>query len=117
MLDILKTAEEFFTINKIKVNPTKSELIVVNISQENRSKGIDFMNNTVFPKKEEATRYLGIWIEENGRKKYQKELIKEKVSITTSLMIRKYLTDKQARYIINHVLFPQIEYLLQDFVY
>ncbi|CAG8803920.1 8025_t:CDS:2, partial [Dentiscutata erythropus] len=117
-MEILKIVEEFFTLNKIKVNVSKSELIIINGSKENKINGVNFINDTIIPAKpSEAVRYLGIWLQENGKKIYQKKLIEEKVSKTTTTMIRKQLTDKQSRYIINHVLFSQIEYLLMDYVY
>jgi Reverse transcriptase (RNA-dependent DNA polymerase) len=66
MEKILKVAQSFFELNKIKVNPTKSELIMINTSTEDRIQGINFMESDIMPKGKEATRYLGIWIEENG---------------------------------------------------
>ncbi|CAG8818363.1 9346_t:CDS:2, partial [Dentiscutata erythropus] len=118
MQEILEIVQEFFDINKITVNASKSELILVNGHKEDHKNGIDFMENKIIPKKpSEAVRYLGIWIQENGKKTYQKSLIKEKVFRTTSIMNRKQLTDKQSCYILNHVLFPQIEYLMQDLIY
>ncbi|RHZ58966.1 hypothetical protein Glove_366g12 [Diversispora epigaea] len=87
-------------------------------SKENHEKGLNFIDNQIIPTRpSEAVRYLGVWVQENGKKTYQKKLIEEKIHQTVSIMIRKRLTDKQSRYIINHVLFPQVEYLLSDYVY
>ncbi|CAG8803916.1 15923_t:CDS:2, partial [Dentiscutata erythropus] len=62
--------------------------------REDKINGINFINDTIISAKpSEAVRYLGIWLQENGKKTYQKKLIEEKVSKTT------------------------IEYLLMDYVY
>src|SRR6185436_18474852 len=95
MEEILEVAESFFKLNKIKVNPMKSELLIINSKAEDKVQGIDFMNNKIIPKQKEAVRYLGVWINEKGGKKFQKELINEKVTMTTSLMMGKHMTDKQ----------------------
>ncbi|RHZ63860.1 hypothetical protein Glove_327g14 [Diversispora epigaea] len=63
-----------------------------------------------------AIQYLGVWISEDGQKQEQNNKLRERVMTTTNVLKRKKLTDKQVRYIINQVLFPQIEYLLTDIV-
>ncbi|RHZ80399.1 hypothetical protein Glove_136g51 [Diversispora epigaea] len=64
--------------------------------------------------KNEYVRILGIWISADGKKSYQKTLIEEKTRNICRMVERAKITDKGARYIINHMLFPAIEYLLND---
>jgi hypothetical protein len=59
---------------------------------------------------------LGIWISEDGKKKVQLNKLTDNIIKMTSILRRKKLTDKQLRYIINHVIFPQTEYLLTDMI-
>ncbi|RHZ75181.1 hypothetical protein Glove_217g84 [Diversispora epigaea] len=57
---------------------------------------------------------LSIWISADGKKSHQKTLIEEKARNICRMVERAKITDKGARYIINHVLFPVIEYLLNN---
>ncbi|RHZ88852.1 hypothetical protein Glove_21g119 [Diversispora epigaea] len=94
--DILSMVEDFFNLNKIKVNASKSDLILINGGKHDPQPGISFMGDQITPAKpNNAIRYLGVWIQGNGKKSYQKKLIEDKIKTTTSIMIRKSLTDKQ----------------------
>ncbi|RHZ90057.1 hypothetical protein Glove_8g88 [Diversispora epigaea] len=108
-----------FIINSVyKNNVDILSNIFFCLDVENHEKGLNFIDNQIIPTRpSEAVRYLGVWVQENGKKTYQKKLIDEKIHQTVSIMIRKRLTDKQSRYIINHVLFLQVKYLLSDYVY
>ena len=66
--------------------------------------------------KHEPIRFLGTWLTASGSKTYQRNIIKNKVYQITQTLSHKQITDKQCRYILNHVLLPSIEYLLQDMV-
>jgi hypothetical protein len=117
MQSILDKASEFFFINDIQANGEKFTLICINASKQDRQEGVKLSNIKVFPlKKDEAARILGVWITEDGKKGFQKNLIKEKVQTFTNILKWKKISDKQTRYTINHVLFPAIEYLLNDLV-
>src|SRR4051812_43134126 len=117
MQKILDTAMEFLKINDITANGEKSSLVCIHAKKQDREEGVYLANTQVLPlPKNQATRILGVWITEDGKKQYQKELIREKTHTYTSIMSWKKITDKQARYIINHVLYPAIEYLLNDMV-
>lgn len=48
-------------------------------------------------------RYLGMWLETHGRKKYQEKLLWEKAIKATNFIKAKCTTDKMIRYIINAV--------------
>ncbi|CAG8788527.1 15428_t:CDS:2, partial [Dentiscutata erythropus] len=87
MQEILEIVQEFFDLNKINVNAFKSELILVNGHKEDYKNGIDFMKNQIIPKKStEAVRYLGVWIQENGKKIYQKKSNKRKKYLMQDLV-------------------------------
>jgi ribonuclease HI len=113
----LDIASSFFQINDIKVNVDKSKLTCINTESEDRNKGLVLCGDTLHPtEKHEPVRILGVWISESGNKKHQKNLIKECINKTIKILKWKSITDKQCRYIINQVLFPRIEYLLNDLV-
>ena len=115
MQKTLDIASSFFNINGIQANGDKSVLITTNKNEEEKQKGVILSNTKVIPiTPEQATRILGVWVTTNGNKKYQKLLVESKIETTARTMTWKQITDKQARYIINQVLFPSIEYLLND---
>ena len=125
---ILKKVEEFSKITGIRVNAEKSHLFCINrkfekqgnkkIFQErnrNKKNSIKFMGEKIIAKrKDEYIRILGVWISADGKKNYQKMLIEEKTKNICKLIKLAKVTDKGARYIINHVLFPALEYLVND---
>ena len=114
---ILNTATQFYKINDIHINPDKSQLLIINGKNTDFDTGVS-MDNTIIPgcKKGIPVRILGVWHDSAGNKKYQKQLIHNKILITRNLLGRKKITDKQMRYIINHVLTPSLEYLLNDII-
>src|SRR4051812_14798447 len=117
MQQMTKVAESFFELNLITINTSKSDLIVLNSIHDREANTIDFVNSTLVPHEPEiAIRYLGIWISEDGKKKVQIEKLTDNIIKMTNILRGKRLTDKQLRYIINHVIFPQTEYLLTDMV-
>src|SRR5271170_537265 len=114
---IITSAEQFYEINDIQTNPKKSELLIINGSLQERETGIILKEQLVKGSPPDTpVRILGIWHTSKGNKKFQIELIKQKVTRTKNLITYKRITDKQAKYIINHVLMPSIEYLFNDLV-
>ena len=117
MQQITRVAESFFDLNLITVNSSKSDLIVINSTNDRETNAIDFVQSTLLPHEpEDAIRYLGIWVSEDGKKKEQLDKLTNNIIKMTNILKRKKLTDKQLRYIINHVIFPQTEYLLTDMI-
>jgi hypothetical protein len=113
----LDIATSFFQLNDINTNNDKSALLIINDSTEDANKDVTLNYETISPsQKNEPVRILGIWVCASGKKKYQKMLIKERITATIKLLRWKSITDKQCRYIINQVLFLKIEYLLTDLV-
>jgi hypothetical protein len=99
-------------MSHIQANPHKSFLFTLGEKQENT---ISF-DNTLITKSDIPIRYLGIWIEEKHGKKYQRQLITQTISSLLVKLTWKATTDKQITYLINHVIFPKVEYLLNDLV-
>ena len=59
---------------------------------------------------------LGVWHNGKGNKKHQENLIHTITDQTSYILKKKTITDKQLRYIINHVYIPKITYLLNDMI-
>jgi ribonuclease HI len=113
--EITDTAEEFYTLNDIQTNPKKSYLLIINGSTQDRSTGITLQGQQIIGTEPDiAVRILGVWHNSKGTKQYQQQLIKQKIRKTSTLIGMRRVTDKQARYIINHVMMPSLEYLLND---
>src|SRR5581483_9719713 len=112
MKKILSLVESFANIAGLKINPNKSALLTINNTKQSN---IMFQTSTIqAQEKDTAIRILGTWITSKGSKKHQKQLITNKTNFITKLLCRKKITDKQYRYIINQVLMPALEYLIQD---
>ena len=117
MQQITRVAESFFDLNLITVNSSKSDLIVINSTNDRETNAIDFVQSTLLPHEpEDAIRYLGIWVSEDGKKKEQLNKLTNNIVKMTNILKRKKLTNKQLRYIINHMIFSQTEYLLTDMI-
>jgi hypothetical protein len=108
----LQTATSFFKMSHIQANPQKSFLFTLGEKHEST---ITF-NNTNIRKTNIPIRYLGVWIEDKQGKKYQRQLIQQITSSLLNKLTWKRTTDKQIAYLTNHVIFPKIEYLLNDLV-
>ena len=111
---IIKIAEEFYTINDIRVNPKKSKLIVINSSEKSINKNILVANEKVEAEKGRSlTRFLGAYLSE----KAQSTLIKNKARLLVQLTIKtirnKKLTLSQLIYLNNMYLIPKLCYILQ----
>src|SRR5438552_6734263 len=112
---IIKTAEEFYTINDIQINSKKSALLIINGTEQDRQSGIILHGEKIFGEAPDSpVRILGIWHSAKGNKKHQIDFIKQKINHTNNLIKTKFITDKQARYIINYALMPSIKYLLNE---
>src|SRR3954470_4421125 len=112
MEETLSIATSFFKMAYIQANPHKSFLFT--IGEENTSE-VKF-DNTVIKKTDLPIRYLGVWVEKKPGKKYQRQLIEQTVAALVNKLTWKQITDKQTTYLVNHVIFPKIEYLLNDVV-
>ncbi|RHZ74829.1 hypothetical protein Glove_219g90 [Diversispora epigaea] len=130
MQKLIKVAKSFFDLILIIlsqgqisfddmyiVNAAKLDLLILNSKNTRKENAIDFVNSKLMSHKARSSvRYLGVWISTDGRKEEQKKILIEKVIKSTNILRCKQLTDKQLRYIINHVIFSQIEYLLMNII-
>jgi hypothetical protein len=115
MDNILEEARIFYKANDSQINGEKSILITINNKHYNPA------TVKVGPKKETVkelnrnshTRFLGIWIgNKNQRKDSAKRALNE-ITTVLNILNSKWMTEKQAEYIINKVLVPRIEYRIQ----
>ncbi|RHZ82945.1 hypothetical protein Glove_102g45 [Diversispora epigaea] len=89
---MLRIAEEFCEIVDISINAEKSQVLHICPKKDDELLPIQVKDQQVIPvKKSMPIRYLGVWLTQSA-------------------------TDKLVKYILNHVTFPQIEYLLKDMV-
>src|SRR3954469_24548947 len=114
---ILEIADDFYTLNNIKVNKTKSELIV-NVPGKDVPDEIELNFGTesikIRPaKKNESIRTLGVWINFEGNRRFIKKQAQDEVESMCNILKRKKLTDKQLLYLYNMVIMPCIEYRTQ----
>jgi hypothetical protein len=114
----LEIAEEFFELNDIQINTKKTKLITINKSKRWKSIGIThFVGEKIIAEDpKDAIRLLGIWISEAKGKKHQKMKIKQLIGDGARLIRRKLITQEIARYLINQVLMPAVEYMLTDLI-
>ena len=114
---ILEIADQFFTLNNIKVNKDKSELLVSSPSY-NTSQPISIKfgheNISLLPKNyTEVARILGVWINLDGSKKFVIKQMKDEVISFRNTIKYKWITDKQMLYLWNMVIIPRLEYRSQ----
>ena len=114
--NMLKIADSFFSLNGIKVNKNKSELVIINPLMPYKYAQTKFgEDNTIVRanNKNTSARFLGMWINAEGSQKYVKDLIKKEIIALNNSIRYKKLTDKQILYMFNRVLMPRLEYRLQ----
>jgi len=95
---ILEIADDFYTLNNIKVNKAKSELIV-NIPNGDTPDEIELTfgleSIKIRPaKKNESVRTLGVWVNFDGNRKFIRKQAQDEVASMCNILKRKKLTDK-----------------------
>jgi len=112
---ILSTAESFFNMANIQINPSKSLLTTNNISTGYTP--IIYNNHPLnLHPSNEPFKFLGCWFTLNNKQIKQTKLITAESSHLIKIASTKQITDIQARYIINTVIIPTIEYRLHNIV-
>jgi hypothetical protein len=112
---ILSTAESFYNMANIQINPTKS-ILTTNIKQTNYTP-ITYNNHTLnLHPSNEPFKFLGCWFTLNNKLTKQTKLIMAESSHLIKIASTKQITDTHARYIINTVIIPTIEYRLHNIV-
>ena len=111
--NMLKIADSFFSLNGIKVNKNKSELVIINPLMPYKYAQTNFgEDNTIVRanNKNTSARFLGMWINAEGSQKYVKDLIKKEIIALNNSIRYKKLTNKQILYMFNRMLMPRLEY-------
>ena len=109
----LDIANKFNRYNGIKVNPEKSQLIIVNSSEKDEDNYVKYGKNTTIIKplkKGDSTRFLGVWISDKNNKNFVKKQIQKDVQTIYNLTRGKLVTAEQMAYVLNAVAIPRIEY-------
>ncbi|RHZ44904.1 hypothetical protein Glove_707g107 [Diversispora epigaea] len=115
MKKILKIANEFYCMNDIAINKSKSHLIAINVEGSERTRGVKMGDTFLQPvAKDFPVRSLGVYITETYSKQYQKDRLKKLTDYMALILRGKPITDKQAIYIFNAVVIPMLEYSLND---
>ena len=112
---ILKEASSFYKANNSQVNGEKSVLITINNADPNPASVKVGPNKNPVQKSDRNShsRFLRVWIgNKNQRQDSAKRAIDE-ISAIYKVLYSKWMTKKQAEYIINRVLIPRIEYRIQ----
>ena len=99
----------------IQVNPSKS-ILATNYKPDIYIPTI--FNNQALPLHLacQPFKFLGCWFTLDNKQTQQTQLIKSESTQLINIAKRKQITDTQARYIINTVIIPTIEYRLQNIV-
>ena len=112
---ILKEASSFYKVNDSQVNEEKSVLITINNADPNPASVKVGPNEDPVREadRNSHSRFLGVWIgSKNQRRDSAKRAIDE-ISAIYKVLYSKWIIKKQAKYIINRVLIPRIEYRIQ----
>jgi len=110
---ITKVANEYYEINDIKTNPTKSELLVLHKKNKEEEASIKLGSDRELVKmdaKRKAIRFLGVWVTEKNQARDCKKRIQKDVASFTAILRYKKLSIGQIKYLNNMVLLPRIEY-------
>src|SRR5260364_286411 len=107
---ILNTANSFYKLTNITVNPTKS-ILVTNAKTDNKS--IDFNNQTIMAiNNNKPFKYLGAWFSLNPNPSPTQKTIISEFKQCIRRMQKAIITEKQAIYLINNVLITRLAYKL-----
>src|SRR5205085_4534429 len=91
--EIIKISEDFFKINDIQINPSKSRLITINAKSNIEERKVIVDKQEVYATKEkEAVRFLGVWI---GQKLGKKQIVakaKQVVRLFTNMIKKKIVS-------------------------
>jgi len=112
---ILSIAESFYAMANIQVNPSKSILVTNNPPPHYIP--IPY-NNHLLPLHSPKLpfKFLGCWFTLDNKQSKQTKLLISESSQLIQIAKNKRITDSHARYIINTVIIPTLEYRLQNIV-
>ena len=116
--EIIKIAEDFFKINDIQINLSKSRLITINAKSNIEECKVIVDKQEVYTTKEkEAVRFLEIWIGQKIDKKQIVAMTKQVARLFTNIIKKKIDSASQVLYINNVCLIPKLytlEHLLNQ---
>src|SRR6266487_1340949 len=114
---VLTIADEFYDLNNIQVNKSKSVLLTNAAKSDNNGLpvliilkfGSESINITpVLPNT--SVRVLGVWINLKLEKSFVRSQVQNEVKKAVKVMKYKRLTDEHLLYIFNHVIISRIDY-------
>jgi len=113
LTNIISLATSFYKYNNIRVNPSKSYLIT-NTKKE-RTPTIEFDNSTIYASgKDTPIKYLGAWFTAGNSPHPVQRLLLAEIQMNLKKLRLAKITEKQAIYIINRVIFPRLQYRLHS---
>ncbi|KAG0074894.1 hypothetical protein BGZ93_004372, partial [Podila epicladia] len=108
---ILDVATSFFKLNGVQINAKKTVLIAINNSDKGTPLSFGTPAEEIQPLgRNEDTRILGVFVSTTGSPTPTTQRIATATDTMCNILRRKAITDRQAAYIINSVLLPQILY-------
>jgi hypothetical protein len=106
---ILSIAESFFNMANIQINSSKS-VLTTNNKQTNYTSIIYNNHPLNLHPSNEPFKFLGCWYTLNNKQAKQTKLITAESLHLIKIASTKQITDTHARYIINTVIIPTLEY-------
>ena len=114
MEKIIHIAEEFFQLNDIQINSSKSKLVIFNSSLNKTLRVLKFGGEEIKEENEnQISRFLGVWINSQLKDAYIKAKAKGIVRGTVLNLAPKKLTLSQLSYLNNICIIPKLCYMLQ----
>ena len=112
--ELMNIAENFYALNSIQVNWTKSVLFTPLKNQNKVHFRLPSTTINLTPTKHNASvRYLGIWISMSHNKQFIQQQVHQEIHTACKSLMSKSITDKQIIYIFNIVILPRLLYKTQ----